>query len=168
MSRAQILKHMAPRDIPLFATYFLSPEGQNYTAWEFDVLVGDPDEPGPFFPEAQRRQAMYLNSLKIDAVGWLFETPTLIECKPNGNLGAYGQVTAYRKWYQLIFNITPGCLIVCRRMSRQVKILCDIAEIAVRVVDPASEWDTSRAIAAVRPMVQRKSILPNYRAVSSF
>ena len=166
MSRAQILKHMAEKDVPLWVTYFRSPEGQAYTAWEFDVLVGDPEEPGPFFPASLRRQALYLNALKIDAVGWFFATPTLIECKPNAGLAALGQIIGYQEWYHLIFGLKPSMMIVCHRMSRQVQTLCIIKEVAVRIVQPSDPYQIDQSIRQVRPLIQVKSILPQFQAVA--
>ena len=166
MSRPQILKHMAEKDIPLWTSYFLSAEGQAYTAWEFDVLVGDPEEPGPFFPMSARRQALYINALKIDAVGWFFSTPTLIECKPNASCSAIGQILVYQEWYRLIFGLQPSMMIVCRRMARQVQTYCAIEEIAVRIVEPADTYQITQSIQQVRPMIQVKSVLPQFQAAS--
>jgi hypothetical protein len=166
MSRAQILKHMSVNDIPLFATYLFSPEGQTYTAWEFDVLVGNPDSPGPFYPLSQRRQAMYLNALKIDAIGWLFSTPRLIECKPNGGLAALGQIMGYQKWYEIIFGTKPSGVIVCARMSKQIQTLCLLADIQVRIVTPANDLASQQAVDYVRPLIKHLSILPQLQAVS--
>lgn len=166
MSGPQILKHMMPRDIPLWATYFFSPEGQHYTAWEFDVLVGDPQHPGYHFPPEQIRQALYLNCLKIDAVGWLFSTPTLIECKPKAGLGALGQVDGYQEWYRIIFGIKPRGLIVCEEMSRQVETLCMLKDIQVVRVRPANDATVSQAIAQVRALIQKLSVLPAIQAVA--
>jgi len=166
MSTPLILKHMAAKDIPLFASYLFSEEGQHYHHWEFDVIVGDPEDPGPFFPMSARRQALYLNSLKIDAIGWFFSTPKLIECKPNAGLGAIGQVLGYRKWYEIIFGLAPSMLIVCARMPRQIRILCDINEIAYRIVTPADQFTVDRAIQYVRPRIKKLSILPPLASVT--
>lgn len=166
MSSPQILKHMMPRDIPLFATYFSSPEGQHYTAWEFDVVVGDPHDPGTHFPANIRKQALYLNCLKIDAVGWLFSTPTLIECKPKAGLGALGQVDGYQEWYRIIFGVKPRGMIVCEEMSRQVETLCMLKDIIVRKVVPANDLIVSNAIARVRPLIRKLSVLPALLSVA--
>ena len=166
MSRPQILKHMAEKDVPLWTSYYLSPEGQAYTAWEFDVIVGDPEEPGPFFPMSARRQALYLNALKIDAVGWFFATPTLIECKPNASLSALGQIIGYQEWYRLIFGLQPSMMIVCHRMARQVQTLCSIKGVTVRIIEPADPYQIAQAIQQVRPLIQVKSILPQFQAAS--
>jgi len=157
---------MAEKDIPLFATFLFTEDGQRYHHWEFDVLVGDPEDPGPFYPMSQRRQAMYLNSLKIDAVGWFFGTPNLIECKPNGGLAALGQVLGYQEWYRIIFGVKPQGIIVCARMSRQVETLCTINEIKVYRVVPANDVLIQRAIDYVRPRIRNVSVLPSTRAVA--
>ena len=166
MARTQVLRHMAPKDIPLFASYLFTPEGQTFTAWEFDVLVGDPEDPGVFYPPNVRRQALYLNALKIDAVGWLFSTPALIECKPNAGLNALGQILGYQKWYQIIFGTKPRGIIVCQRMTRQVETLCTIDEIDVRRVTPASDFTVERAIEYVKPRIKTMSVLPQMTPVS--
>ncbi len=167
MSAPLIMRHMMPRDIPLFSTYVLSPEGQDYHAWEFDVIVGDPDDPGPFYPANVRRQALYLNALKIDAVGWFFATPTLIECKPNAGLSAIGQIAGYQEWYNLIFGVKPRGMIVCQRMTRQIETLCILQNIEVRRVQPADPSTVLRATEYVRHRIERRSIIPIIRSVSA-
>jgi hypothetical protein len=162
MAGPQILKHMMPRDIPLFASYVLTPEGMGYTGWEFDVLVGAPADPGAHFPDNQRRAALYINALKIDAVGWLYNTPRLIECKPDAGCGALGQILGYQRWYSIIFGHEPAMMIICRRMSAQVEHLCNLWDIEVKKVLPASDFDVERAIAYVRDRRVNRSILPDY------
>ena len=162
MARPQILKHMSPHDIPVFVTWLFSPEGQAYQGWEFDVIIGKPTDPGPFFPSSQRRQAMYLTALKIDALGWFFDSPTLIECKPDADCGAIGQILVYKKWFEIIFNISPRTMLVCERMSEQVQIYCTIVGIDVRIVPPASKPQVADAIAYVIPRLVKRAILPDY------
>lgn len=166
MAAVQILKHMMPRDIPVWASYFYTPEGQSYTNWEFDVLIGAPRDPGAHYPDSARKQAMYLNALKIDAVGWLFGTPRLIEFKPVAGLGALGQVIGYQRWYQLIFGVKPQAIICCSEMSDQVQTLCLIDDITVRILPPANDYQVMRAIEMVKPLIKKLSILPEIAAVS--
>jgi hypothetical protein len=161
VASTQVFRHMMPRDIPVFATYVFSPEGQQYTSWEFDVLVGDPEDPGPFYPANKRRQALYLGALKIDAVGWLFSTPTLIECKPDAGLSAIGQIEGYAKWYQLIFGVYPRKMIVCESMRRQIETICNLLDIQVRIVPPANNLVIDQAIAYITPKIAPSPIGPN-------
>lgn len=160
MAKTQILTHMAPRDIPLWAAYYLSPEGQTYTSWEFDVITGQPDDPGAFYPANLRKQALYVNGLKIDAVAWLFGTPTLIECKPNATCGAIGQILSYQKYFRMMTGLTAGMLIVCRRMPQQIKTLCDLDGIVYRLVEPAPDYIVAQAERDVLPKIEKKTFLP--------
>ena len=157
----QIFKHMMPKDIPPFCTYLLSDEGQQYTSWQFDDLVGDPDDPGPMFPMSARRQALYVGALKIDCVGWLFSTPTLIECKPDAGLSAIGQIEGYAKWYSLMYNIYPRKMIVCESMRGQVQTVAELLDIQVRIVQPANIETIERALVYVVPLIQPSPLFAN-------
>lgn len=159
MARAKILKHMADNDAPLFASYLFSEEGQTFTNWEFDICVGDPEMPGPFYPQSAREAAYYLNSLKIDAIGWLLATPLLIECKPDAGCGAIGQIVTYQTWFNVIFGIRPRGMIVCKKMSRQIEYMCLVNEILVRRVLPADPLTVQQATQYVRSRIPTRPIL---------
>jgi hypothetical protein len=168
MSSPKTLRHMSRQDERVLASYVFTPEGQSYDAWEFDVLVGAPHDPGPFYPRAARRAALYQNSLKVDAIGWFANTPTAIECKPRGGLSAIGQIHAYRQWYREIFAQEPGGTIVCSSMSRQVQQACFWNDIRVIILPPASDYQVSLAEAYVKPLIQQRSVLPVYVLVKDF
>lgn len=167
MSRPQIAKHMFPRDLPVWATYYLSEEGQQYTGWEFDVLVGNPYDPGSFYPPQARRQAIYLNSLKIDAVAWFLDTPRIIEFKPDADSGAIGQVLVYQEWYLRIFGVRPLGLIVCETMSQQVESIATYLDIRVIQLPPSIELVTQQAQWDVERKIVHRSSLPILSALSA-
>lgn len=157
----QVFKHMMRRDIPPFCSYLMSPEGQTYTGWQFDEIIGDPDDPGPFFPMNLRWQSMYLGSLKIDAVGWLFNTPTLIECKPDATLSAIGQIESYATWYRLTYDYYPRKMIVCESMRRQVQTVASEHNIEVRICPPADNVLIAKALSYVMPLITESPLFPN-------
>lgn len=157
----QVFKHMMPKDIPVFSTYIFTPEGQSYTSWEFDVLLGDPHDPGPFYPLAMRRQALALGALKVDAIGWLASTPTLIEVKPDATLGAIGQIESYADWFRVFFHVYPRKMIVCESMRKQVQDVCNWKDIQVRIVPPANELTVQRAEIYALPLIQPSPLGPN-------
>lgn len=161
MPSIQIFKHMMPRDIPPFCTYLLSPEGQSYTSWEFDVIVGDPEDPGTLYPQNKRRQALYLNALKIDAIGWFHSSPTLIEAKPDADIGAIGQIDSYADWYRMLYGVMPQKMIVCNAMRRQVQTVCSWHDIRVRIVPDADIIDIERAMRYVLPLIAPSPLFPN-------
>lgn len=167
MSRPQIAKHMFPRDLPVWATYYLSEEGQQYTGWEFDVLVGNPFDPGSFYPPEARRQAIYLNSLKIDAIAWFQNTPRIIEFKPDAGCGAIGQVLIYQEWYNRIFGLRPLGMVVCEYMSDQIVSVAEYLGIRVLQVKPSTAEVTQRAEWDVERKIVHRSILPVLSALSA-
>ena len=157
----QVLKHMMPRDIPPFCTFLLSPEGQAFTSWQFDEIVGEPHDPGPFFPMSARAQSLYLGALKIDAVAWFYNTPTLIEAKPDATLSAIGQIDSYADWYDIMYGIQPGKMIVCESMRGQVQTIAERKGIQVRIVPPADNETIARALIYVLPLIKPSPLFPN-------
>lgn len=166
MSQPQITKHMFPRDLPIWASYYMSTEGQGYTGWEFDVIVGNPTDPGSFYPPSQRKQAIYLNSLKIDAVAWFADTPRIIEFKPDAGCGALGQVLIYQEWYSRIWGVKPIALIVCENMSEQVESICTFFNVRVLRFAPATVQDLLTAEWQVERKIVHRSSLPLLSALS--
>ena len=138
--------HMMPNDLPAFASFVLTPEGKQFDLWEFDVAVGKPADPGPIFDPVKRRIALYLNSLKIDALAWQGNLPTLIECKPTADIGCLGQVIGYQKWYSIMFGVTPQTLVTCEEMSEQIRILMDLNGTTVRILPPAPPHKIQEAL----------------------
>lgn len=151
---------MFPRDIPPFASYILSPEGQSWTGFEFDIIVGNPRDPGPFFPPEKRRQAMYLGALKIDCVAWFHNTPTIIEAKPDADLAAVGQVLVYRWWYEKLFSLKPSLMVVANFMTDQIQEYCFAHDIALRLFPDAGPIEIEAAMRHTEQRIEYRSLLP--------
>jgi hypothetical protein len=160
MRNPQILTNMSRHDQEVFAAYVLSPEGQSYDAWEFNVLTGRPNDPGRYYPAAQRKAALYQNALKIDAIGWFSDTPTIIEAKPRAGLAAIGQAISYRQWYREHFGAQPDTLIVCSSMSDQIRQNAAWNNIRVVTIQPANDFAIQAAVSYVTPLIQRRSVIP--------
>jgi hypothetical protein len=160
MRNPQIFANMSKHDKEVFATYLFTPEGQSYDAWEFNVLTGRPNDPGRYYPAAQRKAALYQNALKIDAIGWFVNTPTIIEAKPTAGLPAIGQGICYRQWYRAHFGVEPSVIIVCSHMADQVKENATWSNIQLRIVPPANDFMIRAAVNYVTPLIQRRSVIP--------
>lgn len=133
-----LFPHMAPGDIPLFCAFVLSEEGKVYQRWEFDVSVGPGVDPGQYTPEPMRSNAIYLTQLKIDAIGWAGQIPTIFEVKPNLTLQGFGQILAYASEYQKATGIQPMRAGITDHQNPQyAQIYLDHA-IDVHIVAPAS------------------------------
>lgn len=161
MRRPQLLYNMSKHDQQVFASYVFTPEGQSYDSWEFNVLTGRPNDPGRYYPPTQRKQALYLNALKIDAIGWFVNTPTIVEAKPTAGLPAIGQGICYRQWYREHFGYDPDVIIVCSHMADQVRQNAEWNNIRVVTVPPANEYQLQNAINYVSNKVVRRSVIPS-------
>ncbi len=144
--------HMAPYDIPLFASFLLSDAARGYDRWEFDVSVGPGVDPGEFVDPALRDQAIYLTQVRIDAVGWAGQIPTIFEVKPSLSLTGFGQLLGYRWYYQQHTGIYAHLVGITDSIPRQYKILYDAHDIEVHVVKPATQVQIFQAVGRVKEM----------------
>lgn len=144
--------HMAPYDIPLFAAFLNSEAGGIYERWEFDVSVGPGVDPGPFVDPKVRDNAIYLTQVKIDAVGWAGQIPTIFEVKPSLQLSGFGQLLGYRWYYQKHTGIYAHLAGITDFMPKQYKILYEAHEIDVYQVQPAGQGAVYRAVGRVKAM----------------
>ena len=165
--KPQLWRHMFPADVAPFASYILSDEGQRWTQFEFDIVVGAPNDPGPFFPIERRQQAFYLGALKIDCVAWFGEFPTIIECKPDADCGAIGQLYVYQWWYQQLFQVKPALLVVCNFLPEQIKIYCQAHNIGVAVYPDADQTTIDIACRYTASKIAYKSVLPQVAGIYS-
>ena len=149
---APAFPHMAPYDIPLFASFLLSDLGRAVQRWEFDVSVGPGVDPGPYMDPKVRDNVIYLTQVKIDAVGWVGQIPTIYEVKPDLSLTGFGQLIGYRWYYQQHTGIYAGIAGITDFMSAQYKILYDAFQIDVHQVKPATATDVYQATEIVRRM----------------
>lgn len=144
--------HMAPYDIPLFASFILSDAANGYDRWEFDVAVGPGLDPGPFVDPALRENAIYLTQVRLDAVGWAGQIPTIFEVKPELSLTGFGQLLGYRWYFQQHTGIYPSLAGITDYMPYQYKILYDAHDIEVHQVKPAGQAGIFAAVEKVKRM----------------
>lgn len=137
--------HMFPNDVPLFAAFVLSPEGEGFTRWEFDVRVGVGIDPGPAFDPNLRAGALALTMLRIDAVGWIGATPTIFEVKPDARLSAFGQVLAYCYYFQEERGVTCRRGVITDSVTPNVVKLYRAFDIEIHLVQPATMYEIALA-----------------------
>jgi hypothetical protein len=86
---------MLPAHVPLWQE-FLKLHGNKYSAFEYDVTVGEGTPPLPDIPEFAKKDWLDLTKKRIDVIGF---TPTyldIIEVKPRAGLSALGQLLSYQ------------------------------------------------------------------------
>lgn len=89
---------------------------------EFEVHVGQGATPLPEWPDATRDQFRYQTQKRIDVVAWTGEHAVLVEVKRQANVGAIGQLLAYRLLWMAMYPDAgdPGMVIVCETADNDV------------------------------------------------
>lgn len=67
-----------------------------YDRFDYNVRIGTGVDPGPAFPDNIRKMAIAIRSLRLDAVGWKGDTPTIFEVKRRAGPENVGQLLTYR------------------------------------------------------------------------
>jgi len=63
---------------------------------DYDWRVGKGQDPNPDWPENMKRMVTMLSQKRIDVIGWVGDSPTIIEVKKRVGLSTIGQVMGYR------------------------------------------------------------------------
>lgn len=143
--------HMMPHDIPLFAAFVLSDEGKKFNRWEFDVHVGQGQDPGPVFEPNLRFMSLILTKLRIDAVGWEGNHPTIFEVKPDARLSALGQVIGYCHFFTKEFGVACKTAIITDTTTPDIRELYENHGITLHLVEPATNAQIARAARIAAP-----------------
>jgi hypothetical protein len=143
---------MAPGDVPLFASFILSDEANMWQRWDFDVSVGPGIDPGPGFDPEIRSNAIYLTQAKIDVVGWAGNIPTIFEVKPQLSIQGFGQLIAYRWYFQQHTGIYAHLAGITDYMNDMYRILYDAFDIDIYIVPHANPYKISLAVQKVKEM----------------
>lgn len=147
---------MTPGDVPLFASFVLTPEGKSYEAWAFDVHVakGVPT-PGLSSNPTLFDISAYLTQLRIDAVGWKDGQPNIFEVKPAARLSAVGQLVAYCHYYEQQFGYSCTRHVITDYANEQSLDTFSVFSIVPHFAQPASLAEIAQAVAWVRSLPYR-------------
>jgi len=103
---------------------------------DYDFRVGEgvkiESEPGTPWP----RMAKMLSQKRIDVIGWVGDSPTIIEVKRRVGLSALGQIYGYRTLFIKGFASfpTPKILVVCSTISEDDRVVLEAAKVPIEVV----------------------------------
>src|SRR5215469_18677749 len=86
-----------------------------YDRFDYNVRLGVNLDPGPDFPDNIRRAAIAARSLRVDAVGFQADTPTLFEVKRRAGPQNVGQLLTYLHLWQSagLTAAAPALRLVC-------------------------------------------------------
>lgn len=150
--------HMTPGDVPLFAAFVLSEQGRLYKAWAFDLHLGQ-GVPTPGFPQQPGffDLGRYLTQLRVDAIGWIGDEPTIFEVKPHARLTALGQMVAYCQYWTAEHGTDCHKAVITSDANDMTLDFFARNGITVYIVEPALDFQVRQAQQIVYSLPQRTS-----------
>lgn len=108
----------------------------DYDRFDYNVRLGIAVDPGPDFPDYVRKAAIATRSLRIDAVGWQGDQPTIFEVKRRAGLENVGQLFGYfHMWKAQQLSLKdPLLVLVCADFSSHILPATQASGIRIDVV----------------------------------
>lgn len=128
-------KAMNVDEILVWKNWLLQHQAE-YSRFDYNVLLGINVDPGPSFPQNIRDAAIYTRSLRIDAVGYQGETPTIFEVKRRAGPQNVGQLLAYYHMWLVQQKSTesPRLRLVCASFMEHILPAASASGIQIDVV----------------------------------
>ncbi|SRR5579885_3269982 len=125
-----------PREVVVFNAWLLLHYSE-YTAFDFNVRVGNGADPLPTMTDDEKRQWKLNTQKRIDAIAWKDSSPTIIEVKDKAEIRSIGQVVGYGYLWSLDNPAAgkPGMMIVANRADSDVLLTANAAGVQVNLVE---------------------------------
>lgn len=127
--------HMFEEEMVIWERYMdMYPD--RFETVDYDFRVGE----GMIIPEGTEenisRMARMLSQKRIDVIGWVGDSPTIIEIKNRAGLSTLGQILGYKILFEKYFPQfeTPALEVVCEMISQDDLDVLEANEIPVEVV----------------------------------
>ena len=126
---------MLPREIILFREWLKLHEAE-YDKIDYNVRIGAGVDPGPGWPDNTRQMAIANTQLRIDAVAWQGNQPTIIEVKDRAGASAAGQLVTYEAVWEKdqMSSLPPKLLLISNRIQPNIAPLLIKAAITLNLV----------------------------------
>jgi hypothetical protein len=122
--------HLLPQDIVVWKR-FLHLHEDDYDHFDYDVRVGQGQDPGPQLDPKYRQMGIELSKRRIDAVGHRPDALHIFEITTRAGIHAIGQLTTYPILYHQTFHplkpLVP--ILICSSLGPDVKTALDIANL---------------------------------------
>ena len=131
---------LMPRECVLLAAWLRQHEAE-YDRFDYNVRIGAGVDPGPSWSDDIRRMAVANSQLRIDAIAWNGNSPTLIEVKDEAGPTAIGQLLSYDAVWQADNpgTPTPALILVTDHLQANMGTVAQARGIRVDLVPvPAS------------------------------
>lgn len=109
---------------------------KRFESVDYDFRVGEGEKILDELNENYQKMVKMLSQLRIDALGWNGEQPTIVEVKPRTVVSALGQLLGYRTLFVKEFTniVAPELLMVCGVVSQDVLVVFQEHKIPIEVV----------------------------------
>lgn len=121
--------------------------------FDYNVRLGVNLDPGPDFPDNIRRAAIAARSLRVDAVGFTADTPTLFEVKRRAGPQNVGQLLTYLHLWQSsgLTTAAPALRLVCSDFSQHILPVAQASNIQIDLVPTDFSFLSPRSIGRPLP-----------------
>lgn len=108
-----------------------------YDRFDYNVRLGTDVDPGPNFPDNIRKAAIALNSLRVDAVGWIGQFATIFEVKRRAGPQNIGQLLTYKHLWTAahLSTAVPDLVLVFNTLSQHILGVAGASGIQLSQVD---------------------------------
>lgn len=118
-------RHKFPGLLPeetLVLRAWLALHQSEYDRFDYNMRIGQGIDPGPAYSESMRKQNIENTQLRIDAVAYKGNQPTIIEVKRRATPSNIGQLLVYDSVWRQQFPASPApkMLLVCNTFSPHI------------------------------------------------
>jgi hypothetical protein len=115
---------------------WLNVYGKNFDRFDYDLPVGNGEDPGPDYDPLMRKDFMDLTKKRIDAVGYIGNTATIFEIKPRAGTTALGQLISYKSLFQQTYPTVPvvSCAVITELMTTEEQLIYKANKISVIII----------------------------------
>lgn len=127
--------HMVGDEVDIWGR-FVDKFPQRFETVDYDFRVGEGIELPGEGDENYARMATMLSQKRIDVVGWVGDSPMIIEVKKRVGLSTLGQVLGYRALFMKDFKHfgVPDLMVVCAEISPDDRYVLENNFVEIEVV----------------------------------
>jgi len=117
---------MAPREVLIWREW-LRLHQQDYSRWDYNVLVGTGVDPGPSYPQVYREQYIRNTQKRMDAIAYQGAQPSIFEIKDRATASSMSQLLTYGALWHVTFpgTLAPRLVLVTNRVTADMPMVLD-------------------------------------------
>jgi len=115
---------------------FMNRFPERFDSVDYDFRVGNRSQAPEGFEENWNRMVKMLSQKRIDVIGWVGDSPTIVEVKRRVGLSTLGQIVGYRTLFMQEFKSfgKPDVIVVCEVISDDDLVVLKAEDIPIIIV----------------------------------